>query len=667
MQGIQTRLNLSEQQQPLIEELMEALSRAERQAYQRWQTGAWKPEETMGKLQSEHGLTSHQAAAVFKRVEQWQSMDEETHSWRLSEAELRLKKSKAKLAAWQAELLRHTKAGKFAKPTRLAGLKTQLFHARRRRDRDQQQVTALQDTLNSQSFSRVFGGRKLLQQRARLDSPDSPWRNEQAWREEWDRKRKKALWIPGRGGESFGNQSMQWNPVAGTLTIRLTETQAQRRLQDEADRLGLPVEKVKNRLSFKRLVLTEVNLCPKFKAMLQQAQSLKQPIAIQLCRKPLPASVQQSERLNAQLRSFSRGPGHHGPKRKWKTNRAQKQSKAARLKNAQPKADAAKAAAPPTQFGWYLHASFDLPKANLATSRVQGVLGIDFNGWGVAWCITTPDGNVLKDEQKRPLKGNIELPLRDKTSRQAKAIVLQAVKELVALAERYKVTIAHEDLDFTRAKVSMTEKGKGYSRMLSGLKTSGFAQALRSRAAKQGIPVHAVDPSWTSISGFAKYALRNAFSIDQAAAFAIARKALLGKEPESFSKPVPTHSQKDGKKLNPKFQRALLAKRESYVLKYDEVVCFAQPVPRVFQRKNSGQTKLTWQDVRNGLGRDRRSWVKTLARPPDQSPKGTPAARPPGRTVVRSRTVRNPLKEGLASPLSQKTGSSNVGTPVSTG
>jgi IS605 OrfB family transposase len=274
----------------------------------------------------------------------------------------------------------------------------------------------------------------------------------------------------------------------------------------------------------------------------------------------------------------------------------------------------------------------------------------------VAWCITTPDGNVLKDENKKPLKGNIELPLREKTSRQTKAIMLRAIQELVALAEQYRVAIAHEDLDFTKAKVSMTEKGKGYSRMLSGLKTSGFASALRSRAGKCGIPVHAVNPSWTTVSGFAKYGMRHGFSIDQAAAFAIARKALLGKEPESFSKPVPTHSKKDGKKLNPKFQRALLAKRESYVLKYDEVVGFAQPVPRVFQRKSPGQTKLTWQNVRDGLGRDRRSWVKTLTRPPDQSPKGTPAARSPGRTVVRSRKASDLLKEGLASPSSQETG-----------
>jgi hypothetical protein len=358
MQGIQTRLNLSEEEQQLIEELMGGLSRAERQTYQRWQNGVWKPEETMSKLQSEHGLTSHQSEAVFKRVEQWQSMDEETHRWRLSDAELRLKKSKAKLVALEAELAQHIKAGKFAKPVKLASLKSQLFHARRRLDRDQQKVTDLQDTLTTQSFSRVFGGRKLLQQRTRLDSPDSPWRDEQAWREEWDRKRKKTLWIPGRSKESFGNESMQWDPAARTLTVRLTHIQAQRRRQAEADRLGLALADVKDHLRFKRLVIPDVKLCPKFTAMLQQAQSLKQPIAIQLCCKPLPTSVQQSDLLKAQLRSFSRGPGRHGPKRTWKTNRAQKQSKSARIKNARPKADAAKAAAlPGSSVGTCMHLS----------------------------------------------------------------------------------------------------------------------------------------------------------------------------------------------------------------------------------------------------------------------------------------------------------------------
>jgi hypothetical protein len=120
----------------------------------------------------------------------------------------------------------------------------------------------IEEKIRTQSYGRVFGSRQLLGQRTRLDSVDSPWKDESAWRQEWDRRRQGLIWVSGKGSDTCGNESIQWDPQAQTLAIRLTDLQAQRRLHAEADRLGIPVAKVPNKMSFKRLVLTHIDLAP---------------------------------------------------------------------------------------------------------------------------------------------------------------------------------------------------------------------------------------------------------------------------------------------------------------------------------------------------------------------------------------------------------------------
>jgi hypothetical protein len=128
---------------------------------------------------------------------------------------------------------------------------------------------------------------------------------------------------------------------------------------------------------------------------------LNQPIAVSIQFKPVPRTTRHQDKLKQQLRAFSRGPGRHrhGPKRVWSTPRAEQQSKAAKKKNIEAKAAMLKAASPQAELGLYVHASFELPKAIPITSRHRGVLGVDINAWGVAWCITTHDGNVMKDQK----------------------------------------------------------------------------------------------------------------------------------------------------------------------------------------------------------------------------------------------------------------------------
>jgi IS605 OrfB family transposase len=219
----------------------------------------------------------------------------------------------------------------------------------------------------------------------------------------------------------------------------------------------------------------------------------------------------------------------------------------------------------------------------------------------------------------RQLKGNIPLALRHLSSEQAREVVRHAVQSLVALAERYQVVIAIEDLDFAKKKADMGDQGARYNRMLSSLNTAGFADALRSRCQKKGIPLHKVNPAWTSIAGWAKYGMRNSLSIDQAAAFAIARKALLGKLNE---KPLPTHIQtgrKAGQKLSPKFVRALRVKREAQVVSYHESVRFSQPSPAFHKMMARSHKGVSWSSVSKVLGANRKYWKRPWSLPINDS------------------------------------------------
>jgi hypothetical protein len=133
---------------------------------------------------------------------------------------------------------------------------------------------------------------------------------------------------------------------------------------------------------------------------------------------------------------------------------------------------------------------------------------------------------------------------------------------------------------------------------------------LRSRCHKKGIPLYKVNPVWTSIAGWAKYGMKNALSIDQAAAFAIARKALLG---TINDKPLPTHIQtgpKAGQKLSPKFVRALRVKREARIVSYHESVCFAQPSPAFHKMMLRSPNGCSWSNVAKVLGANRKHWKR---------------------------------------------------------
>jgi IS605 OrfB family transposase len=561
MIGIETRLQITQEEKVFIDDFLYQCNRVAHQAYQRVQKGLLLSDNIYAFI-TRQGFTSAQANSIQSQIEQWISLDKTHHKQRekvLTETIEGLEKSLKNLVQ-EKEILEKKVSLSKKDQEKITYLKRSIFHKHRRLLSKKEAL----EKLVTEKPHRVFGGKKLLKQRSDIKNQADLT----LWKQNWKQKRYEQMCFIGRGDKPYGNPTIQINPYDNTLTLRLTETQANARIQAEAERLNKSFDKVPQRLMFKRIILLI-----QFEKMdlLKQAQALNLPITISIYKKLTPSG-----------------------------KRRQRQGKALLEKDR----------------AYYVHASFELPKPEVIHKRNYGVLGIDQNAWGLAWCMVKPDGNVYKHEGK-VLKGILKIKRNGKTKEQIQAQVHQHIQTLTDLAERFHVAIAIEALDFFKARTQSREKGKTYARMISTLNTSQFKELLQTKCRKQGIALHQVDPRYTSVLGFAKYGLRNNFSVDQAGAFMIGRKGALGKIWKPF--PVTAHD-KNG---NP-YSNNIMKKREkrqedrlfNQVIYYNESVNPAQPIP--LSDQSSTRIRLSqvgwgyrnWQKV---LGVNRHLWPKILS------------------------------------------------------
>ena len=642
MLGLQTRLRLTAEQDALVEAFLGEISNLARTAYQLVKAGKLTADrKTVYAWATGQGLTSHQAGSLAAQVEQWRTTDHAGLEHRIELLQLRIVALEDAVKALDARLT-SPKNATFLSEKTIARLKYQRFQKNRGLCSKRQQLASLLSRRQQDNTSRVFGGRRLLTQRHRLNNPNSPW-TDITWRQEWERKRQGSVTLIGAASHTSGNQSAQVHLESkenggkivftgrGVLVLRLTERQAAARLKAAASEQGIPEDKLTGRMAYKRLELP-VTFSPQKAEQLARAQALGLPVTVSLSRKPTPKG-------KAQQRGFSRA----AQRRKANSSSAAPSSVSTAL----------------PEIGTYLHVAFDLPATPPLASRHQGCLGIDLNAWGMSWSAVDAQGQLLKitdsmTGERYALKGDIVLPLRGKTSAQAKHCLRQAIVTLVALAHQHRLAIAIEALDFTRKKARLREMPAGYARMLSRLTTAGFVDCLASRCRKIGVALHKVTPTWTSVAGFVKYGESLSLSVDQAGAFVIGRAGVLAKGKQD--RPLPTHSAA-GKKLSPKFIRDLQAKRDQRVLHYQEAVRFAKPLPAQHQRMLDGQGGLTWRHVRKALGR-RDVWPEVWTKRPTMAvpvpiqeahasrPRGVVTPGVCGRTVRSLATLRRNRETG---------------------
>ena len=163
-----------------------------------------------------------------------------------------------------------------------------------------------------------------------------------------------------------------------------------------------------------------------------------------------------------------------------------------------------------------------------AVPRVSGfetldtpVLGVDINGDHLAWSLVSLDGNPLGF-------GRVPMPLAGTSSGQRKAVMGDAVAQIVDIARAKGARVAAERLDFARRKTEMERvpSAARRNRALSAF-PYGQVQTLLERAcARSGVALGRVNPAYTSLVGRVRTAPLRGVSAHMGAALAIGRRAL---------------------------------------------------------------------------------------------------------------------------------------------
>jgi IS605 OrfB family transposase len=186
--------------------------------------------------------------------------------------------------------------------------------------------------------------------------------------------------------------------------------------------------------------------------------------------------------------------------------------------------------------GWRVLVSFKEPQTPVTTDAKAGVLAVDLNADHLAWAELDRFGNPVET-------GSISCVTYGKTTEQASAIIEAAAIALTKRAKQAEKPLVLEKLDFSKKKGQLTEvDGSRYARMLSSLSYRKIHDALRVRAAKDGVGIRMVNPAYTSVLGRLHWADRYGLTVHQGAAVAIGRRGLRLRE-------VPAHRLVNGENI----------------------------------------------------------------------------------------------------------------------
>ena len=131
---------------------------------------------------------------------------------------------------------------------------------------------------------------------------------------------------------------------------------------------------------------------------------------------------------------------------------------------------------------------------------------------------------------------NIDFGFSDKKQNSGKTIrkesILKAVKQIIDYALLTKKPIVIEQLDFNRKRNLLKEENTLYdskadkkkNRILSSFAYSMMIATIKQLAYRNGIAVYEVNPAYTSLIGYIKYAKKYGISRHMAAAYVIARR-----------------------------------------------------------------------------------------------------------------------------------------------
>ncbi|BAZ15458.1 hypothetical protein NIES4071_73300 [Calothrix sp. NIES-4071] len=168
---------------------------------------------------------------------------------------------------------------------------------------------------------------------------------------------------------------------------------------------------------------------------------------------------------------------------------------------------------------WVVGVQFTSTIVEKVSRPIQyGAIGIDINPGSIGWAYVDYQGNLRASGSIQLLTG---LGKNFNTEQ-----IVKACLELAKLANLYACPIVCEELDFSRKKEQLREKGAKYARMLSSFAYSKFYQLLESILSNRGIDLYKRNPAYTSLIGVVKYGRMYGLSSDIAAAIVIARRGM---------------------------------------------------------------------------------------------------------------------------------------------
>ena len=169
--------------------------------------------------------------------------------------------------------------------------------------------------------------------------------------------------------------------------------------------------------------------------------------------------------------------------------------------------------------GWRVFVTTNIMDVPVVTDQRSGAIGVDLNADHLAVAETDASGNYLS-------AWRVPLVTYGKNTRQAEALIGDAVASVVNYAREVGKPIVIEKLDFRQKKAALEGESRRYSRMLSSFAYGKIKAYFVSRGYRKGVEVHQVNPAFSSVIGRVKFMERYGLSVHQAAALVLARRLL---------------------------------------------------------------------------------------------------------------------------------------------
>ncbi len=169
--------------------------------------------------------------------------------------------------------------------------------------------------------------------------------------------------------------------------------------------------------------------------------------------------------------------------------------------------------------GWRVCATVSVRAGKPLSVDHIGVVAIDLNADHLAITELDRSGNPVASFR-------VPCATRGKSHEQSRAVIGDAVAQVVTYACGRRKPLVIEALDFEAKKTELERRGAGYARRLSAFAYATFHAVLEARCYDAGIRLTRVHPAYTSVIGAYKFADRYGLSRHQAAACAIGRRAM---------------------------------------------------------------------------------------------------------------------------------------------